>query len=133
MFKANRSRITLDAANIALEWLDIEVGRGDLVLTMPDYLPQSPSVLDRPGRIRLYQGNVRLRLPDTSPYVFELVNAPQVVPGDAYVLSGETLQPQIRSSERAVQYIVQVPGGELRIDTTRLELIPTPIRSTVAP
>lgn len=64
-FEGDRGTMTFDMAALNLERLGLSVTEGDVLVTMPQYNPLSPSVRDNPGTWTLFNGNLRVIVAET--------------------------------------------------------------------
>lgn len=64
-FNGKAGDATLDLGQLSLERLNVELMRGDIHITLPEYQPQSPNAADEPGRLRVFEGDLILTVPDT--------------------------------------------------------------------
>lgn len=63
-FKNQDGIATFNLGQLALERLDLDVYKGDVVITMPAYNPLSPSVQQNPGNLVVRDGNITIRVPE---------------------------------------------------------------------
>ncbi|MDQ7036882.1 MAG: hypothetical protein Q9P01_19215 [Anaerolineae bacterium] len=59
-FEGDRGTMTFDLAALDLERLSFSVTEGNVLVTMPQYSPLSPSVRDNPGTWTVFEGNLRV-------------------------------------------------------------------------
>lgn len=118
-----------DLASLNLERLNLILNRGDVLVTLPDYQPLSPSVQTEPGTWTVSNGSLRVVVPEMVGTRFilsqssnrqprigesfdELVYALEIGLNEWFLVSRrfDALDVQLR-------YNVNVPNGTVRIDT----------------
>lgn len=62
-FKNQDGASTFNLGQLSLERLDIDVFKGDVVITLPAYNPLSPTVQQNPGDLIVRDGNITIRVP----------------------------------------------------------------------
>lgn len=117
--------LNLDQAN--LERLNLNLVRGDAIITLPEYQPQSPSltaVADAlMGTLQVLEGSITVAVPSTVGARFELsIIDPSLAPQfDATVFNYLRLPDAIESrnfdrSTVKLRYELAVPRGQIRIN-----------------
>lgn len=126
-YGGERSTATFDMSALDLERLNVELLRGDVLVSLPVYQPLSPSVAENPGRIAVYDGNLRLVVPDDVGGRFILNRNRAVRPQfdeGRYLLIDDgadgTLQATAYDSASIqLRYTLSVPRGQIRLDTSQ--------------
>lgn len=128
-FKGTSGTVDFDMAALNLERLNLQLERGEVLVTLPEYQPLSPSVIDNPGSWLVLEGNLSVVVPETvgirfllersrnaeprSPQHYdELFYVVELSPTD-YILASrryDALPVQVR-------YRVDVPNGTFRVLT----------------
>lgn len=114
---------TLNLSAIALERLEISLGRGDIAVTLPDYQPRSvPDTLAN-GAIETGSGNITLILPSQIAARLELNRSgsgiePSYDPTVFNYLVGDVLESRdILLAPFALRYELTTPNGLIRVTT----------------
>jgi len=123
-FAGDDGDVTFDLDDIDLERLNMDVTRGTALVTLPAYVPLSPSVAENPGQFAVFDGNLRLVVPDDFGAQFILNRNRGVRPifdNTRYLLIDDgadgTLQTiGFDSADERIRYTVTVPNGEIRVD-----------------
>ncbi len=112
-----------DMSELALERLNITLGKGDALVTLPEYVPLSPNVSQQPGNLRVREGNITIFVPETVSPHFELDRGgsgiePQFDPLLYNYLVGDVLEARnYDDAEIKPRYLITVPRGLIRIQT----------------
>lgn len=69
---ADNSSATLNLSDLALERLNLAVQSGDVLVTLPDYSPRSPSAAEQPGTLASNNGDITIFVPPTVSARLEL-------------------------------------------------------------
>jgi phage shock protein PspC (stress-responsive transcriptional regulator) len=127
-FEGDRGTMTFDLASVNLERLSLSVTEGDVVVTMPQYNPMSPSVRENPGTWSLFNGDLRVIVPDTVGTRFLLNRTSNAEPRPAQTyddliyrveLAGEDyvlVSRQYDALNVRVDYRINVYNGTLSIE-----------------
>lgn len=128
-FTGSRGDVTFDMASLDLERLNLALIEGNAVITLPEYQPLSPSVLENPGQWEVLNGNLRVVIPEDVGARFllersqnaeprpsqaydDLYYALELSPND-YILTSRGYE----ALEIQVRYRVNVPSGVFQVDT----------------
>ncbi len=122
-FGGQDGEVTLNLDSLWLEQLSVELDKGDLLVTLPEYLPRSPNAAERPGNITVYNGDATLVIsPDVSARL-ELNRGgndtrPQF--DDSYILIDDgadgTLEKRtVSEDDTPLYYVVTAPQGIIRL------------------
>jgi phage shock protein PspC (stress-responsive transcriptional regulator) len=124
-FGGQQGNATFDMAQLDLERLTVDLAQGDVLVTLPDYQPLSPSISENPGQIAVYEGDLRVVIPDDVGGRFVLNRDRALRPQfdeTLYLLIDDgadgTLQAiGYEGLERKLRYTLTVPRGQIRLDT----------------
>jgi hypothetical protein len=114
---------TLNLSAVALERLEIALGRGDIAVTLPDYQPRSLPDAIANGTIATGSGNITLILPGQVAARLELNRGgsgiePSYDPTVFNYLVGDVLESRdILSAPFALRYALTTPDGLIRVTT----------------
>lgn len=115
---------TFDMSSLDLERLNLDIQRGNALVTLPAYQPLSPGVAQNPGELLVRAGNLRLLMPDTAAGRFVLDKSLNQFPtrDESLYAVEDTGTEWIMVSRRydtspiQVQYRLTVPRGEIRLE-----------------
>jgi hypothetical protein len=114
------SALSLDGLN--LERLNASVQQGDLVITMPDYLPTLVTASEQNGELAALNGSLTVVLPRSVPARFELNRGgadPIYDPAVFNFLVGDVLESRdILQAETVLRYVLTAPRGQIRVEST---------------
>lgn len=123
-FRGDDGDILFNMSDLSLERLTIDLARGDVVVTLPEYAPLSPNAAEQPGVITAGSGDVTLFIPQTVAARLELNRqgsgiAPQFDDNVYRYLQGDVLEARTFEEPDAIQirYILNVGRGLIRIET----------------
>lgn len=123
-FRGEDGDILFNMSDLSLERLTIELVRGDVVVTLPEYAPLSPNAAEQPGVITAGNGDVTLFIPPTVAARLELNRqgsgiAPQFDDNIYRYLQGDVLEARTFEEPEAIQlrYILNVGRGLIRVET----------------
>lgn len=126
--KTEQGTVLLNLDGTQLERLNIDVVRGDAIISLPSYQPQSASQADAPanGTLTIRDGAVTISVPDDVGARFELDRAgsslqPQFDERIYNYLVGDVLESRDYDAETVkLRYVILAPRGQIRItETTR--------------
>jgi hypothetical protein len=123
-FRSTDGSITLNLSGTQLERLNVDAGRGDVIVTLPEYQPLASGRADPLGTLAAQNGNLTLRVPEVVAGRFDLDRG------------GSGIQPQydanrynfiqtpsdllearlIDIAEIVVRYSLVAPRGLIRLD-----------------
>lgn len=115
---------TFDMGALNLERLNIDLARGDALVTLPAYQPLSPGVAQNPGEFAIRGGNLRIIIPsevggrfvvppNTTPAINEDLYRIEIA-GAQWLIIARNYD----SSPVKINYLLTVPHGTVRVDTT---------------
>ncbi len=115
---------TFDMGSLDLERLNLDIQRGDALVTLPAYQPLSPGVAQNPGEFFVRAGNLRLLIPDAAAGRFVLDKSLNQFPtrDESLYAVEDTGTQWILVSRRydtsaiQIQYRLTVPRGEIRLE-----------------
>lgn len=121
-----QGRATLNLSEVLLERLNLDLQRGDALITLPSYAPQSPTVRANPdaqtGTLTVREGSLTLVIPQTVAASLALNRGT----GAFEPIFDETLYNYLRSdvlenrrfdnAAMIVRYLLNVPRGVIRIE-----------------
>lgn len=118
-----------DLASIDLERLNLDLGRGDAVVSLPTYQPLSPSVAQQPGEFTVRNGNLRLIINESVGAQFWLNKATNRRPqyDDLRYALEDNLNEwrlvarNLSTTTVNIRYLLTVPNGQIRLDNTTTE------------
>ncbi|QPC84507.1 PspC domain-containing protein [Phototrophicus methaneseepsis] len=120
--------VNFDAATLNLERLKMTLQQGDAIVTLPEYQPRSPSVVEDPGELRVNNGELRVRVPAAVGGRFVLNQASNRQPSLGQDYDDLIYALELRVNEwvliarnyddSAIQvtYNIFVPNGRMRLD-----------------
>lgn len=115
---------TFDMSSLDLERLNLDIRRGDALVTLPAYQPLSPGVAQNPGEFFVRAGDLRILIPDAAAGRFVLDKSLNQFPtrdeslyavedtGTQWIL----ISRRYDTSAIQVQYRLTVPRGEIRLE-----------------
>jgi hypothetical protein len=120
----NDGLMTFNLSDLLLERLSLDVGRGDAVITLPDYAPRSPTVREEPGTLTVRDGNITIVIPSTVAVRMELNRGgndtrPQFDPSYILIDDGAdgTLEKRVvGDNDTPLFYEVTAPRGLIRLE-----------------
>lgn len=127
-FASQGGAATFDMNNLDLERLKLLVNTGDVLVTLPDYQPRSPSVVEDPGTLTVRNGDLRVRVPRNvgARFVLDQAQNRQPVLGEDYDDLYYALELRVNEwvlvardyddAEVQITYVVSVPNGRFRLD-----------------
>jgi len=127
-FAGQGGAATFDMNNLDLERLKLLVNTGDVLVTLPDYRPRSPTVVEDPGTLTVRNGDLRVRVPRDvgARFVLDQAQNRQPVLGEDYDDLYYALELRVNEwvlvardyddAEVQITYIVSVPNGRFRLD-----------------
>jgi hypothetical protein len=116
--------VTLNLSGTSLERLNLDLGSGDALITMPEYEPRSPTVQDQPGTLTVSNGGITLVVPESVAGRFQLDRgssgiAPQFDETIYNYIGGVLLENrQFNSADQIIEYVIVAPRGLIRVETT---------------
>ena len=130
-FRGKRGTTTFDMASLRLERLNFDIEKGDVIVTLPQYQPLSPSVRENPGVWTIVEGDLRVLVPETVGVRFLLDRGRNQEPregADGYdglvyrveLESGDyvLVSRQYSALNVQVEYRIDLFGGSLDVDPT---------------
>jgi hypothetical protein len=121
-FSSTDGDITLNLSGTSLERLNVYAGRGDVLVTLPSYLPQYSERGDSLGTVTAQNGALTLRVPRDVAARLEMSRGasgidPQYDPNAYNYLIGDVLEArQIETAAITVRYSLVAPRGLIRLD-----------------
>jgi hypothetical protein len=124
--QAAQGTVVLNLDGAQLERLNLDLLRGDAIVTLPSYQPQSASQADAPanGTLIVRDGGITISVPDDVGARFELDRAgsallPQYDERVYNYLVGDVLESRDYDAEAVkLRYAVIAPRGQIRITET---------------
>lgn len=118
--------VTLNAGDLQLERLTLDVQRGDAAVTLPAYQPLSLSAAERPGSLVVERGNLTLLTPNEIDVrvAFDRRGSGTPVQYDAAYIDQRDdvdgiLRREVESADVRLFFDVVIPRGQLRLDVLR--------------
>ncbi|MFN8531146.1 MAG: hypothetical protein U0670_21290 [Anaerolineae bacterium] len=117
----SNGRVTLNLSGLSLERLNVNAGRGNVVVTLPEYDPLFSQPDDVLGDIAALNGDLTLFIPSAVSARLELTDGggaqPQYDPNLYNLLVGGILESRnIVGAPIVVRYTLTVPNGQVRIE-----------------
>jgi hypothetical protein len=117
---------TFNMSDLRLERFSAELERGDVLITLPEYQPLSPTAIDEPGQIATREGNVTLFVPRRLAARLELNrggNDIRPLFDPSYILIDDgadgTLEKRaIGADDIEVYYEITAPRGQIRLEVS---------------
>lgn len=122
-FEGGDGSALFDMSNIALERLALQLDSGNLGVTLPEYMPQSPNAPDQPGIIIADDGDVTIFVPEDVAARFELNRRGSGIEprfdDDVYLyLVGDVLESRdFEDADLQLRYEVTAPDGQIILET----------------
>lgn len=122
-FVGGDGNITLNLSGLLLERLNVSVGRGDLLVTLPEYRPLFSEPGAQVGTLTTRSGDLALFIPPGVAARLELNRensgiAPQYNATVYNYLVGDVLEARtIETAPIVVGYVLNVPRGLIRVET----------------
>lgn len=118
--------LNFDMSETHLERLDLDLTRGNALVTFPNYQPLSPSVAARPGELIVRDGTLTLVAPPPIGGQFLISKATNQRPlfDDLVYALEDNLNDwlltarQYDTSLARIRYVLTVPRAQIRLDTT---------------
>ncbi len=115
-----------DLAALDLERLNLDLMRGDAVVSLPTYQPLSPSVAQQPGELIVRSGSLRLLVAEEVGAQFWLNKATNRRPqyDDLLYALEDNLNEwrlvarNVSTAPVKIRYVLTVPNGQIRLDNT---------------
>jgi hypothetical protein len=114
---------TFNLNDVALERLTVDLPRGDLVVTLPNYAPVQVPPGESNGTLTASNGNLALFIPQSVAARLSLNRGgsglePQFDPAQFNYLVGDVLESRtIDTSPFALEYTLNVPRGQIRVES----------------
>jgi hypothetical protein len=126
VFRGEDGTATFNMSDLRLERISVELERGDVLITLPEYQPLSPTAVDEPGQIATREGNVTLFLPRRLAARLELNrggNDIRPLFDPSYILIDDgadgTLEKRaIGPEDIEVFYEITAPRGQIRLEVS---------------
>lgn len=118
-FSGARGNITLNLGGTQLERLNVDLARGDALISLPDYDPVLSGETDSLGTFSVAEGNLTVVVPLTiaARLSIESGSDPEYDATEYNLLVGGVLEARgIDTAERVVNYAVRVPAGRVRLE-----------------
>lgn len=125
-FAGDQGAVTFNMADLQLERLNVELDKGDVLVTLPEYQPRSPNATDQPGQVTSHNGDVTLFIPRNVAATLELDRGgsdtrPQF--DDAYILiddgaDGTLEKRNVTDEDIPLFYRIAAPNGLIRLELT---------------
>ena len=124
-FAGESGNATFDMSNTQLERINLDVNSGDVLVTLPEYAPQSPNAADEPGRITVGSGDLTVVVPESvnARLIFDRRGNntdPEFPP--TYIEQRDGVDGVLRrdaeTGEFTLNYEIVIPAGQLRLDTS---------------
>jgi hypothetical protein len=115
--------VTLNLSGLLLERLNVSIGRGDLLVTLPEYRPLFSEPGAQVGTLTTRNGDLALFVPPAVSARLELNRensgiAPEYNPTVYNYLVGDVLEARtIETAPIVVGYVLNVPRGLIRVET----------------
>ncbi|NWF68010.1 MAG: hypothetical protein HXY40_02900 [Chloroflexi bacterium] len=115
-FRGTQGQATLNMDGMALERLNVDLARGDALVTLPNYDPLGTPPNENLGTLAARDGNMTVLLPADISGRFELNRAGSGIrpdfPDSYNYLDGDILEARgIDSAATVIQYTITVPRG----------------------
>ncbi|MDX2161384.1 MAG: hypothetical protein SF162_08685 [bacterium] len=111
--------VTLNMSGLSLERLNVNAGRGDVVITLPEYDPLFSQPDDLLGDIAVLNGDLALFVPGSVSARLELTGgggSPEYDPNAYNLLASGVLEARgIDTAPIVVRYTLNVPRGRVRL------------------
>lgn len=127
-FSGEAGSATFDLSSTELERVSLELDAGDMLLTLPDYAPQSPSSLERSGEIIVRNGDLSVLVPPSANMRLSFDRrggdvAPEI--DSLYIEQRDSVDGLLRrdseDGEFDLLYDAVVPNGLIRLDVAGRE------------
>jgi hypothetical protein len=122
-FTGDEGDAVLNLSDLSLERLNISLASGDLVVTLPEYEPQSPNAAEQPGTLETRDGDITVLVPLAVGVRFELNREgsgiePRFDPNVYNYFVGDVLETrEYEEFDLRLRYIITAPSGEIRLDS----------------
>ncbi len=113
--------VTLNLGGLSLERLNVSVGGGDVVVTLPSYDPLFSQPEDSLGEIAVNGGDLTLFVPDAVAGRFDISARSSTPEHDASLYNllsgGQVLESRrIDAAELVMRFTLSVPNGRIRLE-----------------
>lgn len=128
-YAGDNGTLTFDMDELNLERLNLDLERGDALITLPEYQPLSPSVQENPGQWSVLDGNLTVRVPEDVGLRLVMSQQSNTLPlpgqnfNDLYFLvqvvglNDWILQSQgYDAFDIQLSAVVNVPGGRVQVN-----------------